>query len=199
MVKKSKLFKLFVLLGFKGILCIICLASVGAALVTYTSSITATPTLQLTQGATTATWTLYINEVNQVRYLPGGFTEPTLNTADTTTYCFKVVTDTHKVCAVNVELTAAVDAAKFSRFDITVLSSTGGSWGAETLYSGATGTGTKTAIDGLTPGDAGYVHQASSSTVYYLIKVTYSYDLVDYNDAIPITVRLTPLPQDDFT
>ncbi len=198
MAKQSRFFKLFVSLGIKGIVCILCLASVGVALVTYTAQITATPTLQLAQGATTATWTLYVNEVDQVRYMPGGFTEATLDTGDSATYCFRVVTDAQKVCAVKVELTAAMDSEKFSKFDITVRSSTGGAWGAETLYAASTGAGTKAAIDGLTLGDAGYVHQAVSSTVYYEVKVTYSYDLVDDQTPIPITLRLTPLPQDSF-
>ncbi len=199
MVNKNKLFKLFVSLGIKGIMCILCLASMGVALVTYTTQITATPTLQLTQGATTATWMLYVNEVDQVRYMPGGFTEPTLDTGNSATYCFRVVTDAYKVCAVKVELITAMDPTKFSKFDITVRSSTGAAWGAETLYSAATGGGTKAAIDGLTPGDAGYVHQAASSTKYYEVKVTYSYDLVDNSTEIPITLRLTPLPQDGLT
>lgn len=197
-MKKSKLFKLFLSLGIKGIVCILCLASMAVALVTYTAQITATPTVQLTQGSTTAAWTLYVNEVDQVRYMPGGLTEATLNTGDTATYCFKVVTDANKVCAVKVELTTAMDPAKFSKFDITVRSSTGDAWGAETLYAASTGAGTKAAIDGLAS-DAGYIHQAVSSTNYYEVKVTYSYDLVDNSTAIPITLRLTPLPQDSFT
>ncbi len=198
-MKKSKLFKLFLSLGIKGIVCILCLASMAVALVTYTAQITATPTVQLTQGATTAAWTLYVNEVDQVRYMPGGLTEATLDTGDTATYCFRVVTDAQKVCAVKVELTTAMDPTKFSKFDITVRSSTGDAWGAETLYAASTGAGTKAAIDGLTLGDAGYVHQAVSTTKYYEVKVTYSYDLVDNSTAIPITLRLTPLPQDSFT
>lgn len=199
MIKKSKLFKLLVSLGIKGILCIICLASVATALVTYTTAITVNPTVQLTQGATTATWTLYINEVDQVRYLPGGFDKSTLNTANTATYSFKVTTDANRVCAVKVELDAAVDENKFSKFDLTVLSSTGTDWSAETLYSASTGTGTKAAIDGLTTGDAAYIHQSTSTTMYYEVKVTFSYNLVDDTTPIPITMRLTPLPQGSFT
>ena len=198
MLKKSKLFKLLVALGVKGILCIVCLASVGTALVTYSIVITATPIAQFTQGSTTASWSLYINEVDQVRYVPGGFTEPTLDTGDTGTYCFKVVTDANKVCAIKVELESAVDDEKFSRFDITVRSSTGGAWGAETLYSASTGVDTKAAIDGLTAADAAYIHQPVSTTKYYEVVVTYSYDLVDTTTEIPITVKLTPLPQDSF-
>ena len=80
-----------------------------------------------------------MNEVNQARYMPGGFSEPTLNTGDTSTYSFKVVTDANKVCAVKVDLTSEMDESKFSNFVITVRSSTGGSWGAETLYAASTG------------------------------------------------------------
>jgi hypothetical protein len=199
MVKKSKLFKLLVSLGIKGVLCIICLASIATALVTYSTAITANPTVQLTQGATSATWTLYVNEVDQVRYLPGGFSEPTLSTGNTATYSFKVVTDGNKVCAVKVALDAAVDNTKFSQFDITVRSSTGSDWGPETIYSASTGTSTKDSINGLTLGDAAYIHQTTFTTKYYEVKVTYSYDLLDDNSAVPITLRLTPLPQDSFT
>ena len=199
MVKKGKLLKLFISLGIKGIICIVCLASVAFALVSYTSTVTTTPTQQLTVGTDTAAWTIYVNEVNQIRYLPGGPSEPTLDTGDTGTYAFKVVTDADKVCAVKVELTSAMAGAKFSNFDITVRSSTGGAWGAETLYAASTGGGTKASIDGLTPSDAAYIHQATSTTKYYEIKVTYSYDKVDDPTPIPVTLRFTPLPQDNFT
>jgi|WetSurMetagenome_2_1015567.scaffolds.fasta_scaffold81861_3 hypothetical protein len=199
MVTKGKLAKLFVSLGVKGILCIICLASVTAALVTYTSSITATPTMQLKQGITTSTWTLYVNEVDQVRYLPGGFSQETVDAENTSTYCFAVTTDANKVCAVKIQLVSAMDSAKFSRFDLTVRSSTGGAWSNETIYNAATGTNNKASIDGLTLDDAAYVHQGNSATKYYEVMVTYSYDKVDSEVAIPITVQLTPLPLNSFT
>lgn len=199
MVTKGKLTKLFVSLGLKGILCIICLASVTAALVTYSSTITATPMTQLTQGATTATWNLYVNEVDQVRYLPGGFLEETVSGSNTSTYCFAVSTDANKVCAVKLQLTSVMDTSKFSRFEITVRSSTGGAWSNETLYTAPTGTSVKEAINGLTADDAGYIHQDLSATKYYEVRVTYSYDKVDSEDAIPITVQLTPLPLNSFT
>jgi len=199
MPTSKKIAKLVVSIGIKGILCIICLASVGAALVTYTSTVTVNPKLQLTSGATTASWFIYVNEQNQMRYLPGGFNEVTLATSDPTTYCFKVVTDSNKVCAVKVELTSTINASKFSKFQITMRSSTGDTWGDEPLYSDALGTNTVSNIDGLTPGSAAYVHQATSATKYYEIKVTYSYDLVGEDGQVPVTVQLTPLPRDSFT
>lgn len=202
MVQKSKLLKLFVSLGVKGILCIVCLASVGFALVTYNGTVTTTPTQQLTVGTIDSAWTIYVNEVNQVRYVPGvpdQFTEPTLNIADTSTYSFKVVTDANKVCAVKIGLTTAMDTAKFSKFDITASSSTGGAWGAETLYAASTGGTTKAAVNGLLQDDAAYIHQTNSAIKYYEIQVTYSYDKVDNTTAIPVTLQLTPFPQDSFT
>jgi intein-encoded DNA endonuclease-like protein len=140
-----------------------------------------------------------VNDVNQVRYLPGGSAEPTLNTGESSTYAFKVVTDTNKVCAIKIELTSAVNGSKFSNFNITVRSSTGGAWTDETLYAGATGVSTKSYINGLTGGDAGYVHQAASTTRYYEVKVTYSYDKVDATAQVTATFQYTPLPQNSFT
>jgi hypothetical protein len=202
MLKKGKLGKLFVSLGINGIICIICLASVAVALVNYQGTVTTSPTRQLTVGTITDAWTFYVNEVNQVRYVPGvpdQFTLPTLDTGDTGTYSFKVVTDANKVCAVKVELVTAMDPATFSRFDITVSSSTGGAWGAETLYAASTGGTSKTAVDGLIQGDATYIHQTNSATKYYEVKVTYSYDLVDDTTQIPVVLELTPLPQNNFS
>lgn len=198
MANKRKIFKLFVSLGVKGLLCIVCLAAVGFALVTYTNSVTISPKIQLSIGETTASWNIYVNEVDQVRYMPGGSSQPTLNTADSSTYSFKVTTDAYKVCAVKVELTTAMDVSLFSKFQITVLSSTGDAWGAETLYAASTGATTKAYVDGLTPGDAAYIHQDISTVSYYIIQVTYSYDLVSQDTQIPITFQFTPLPQDGF-
>jgi len=139
-----------------------------------------------------------VNDVNQIRYLPGGSTEPTLNTGDANTYAAKVVTDANKVCAVKIELTSAMDPAKFSNFNIVVRSSTGGAWADETLYAASTGATTKSFINGLTSGDAAYIHQAASTTKYYEVKVTYSYDKVDATAQVTATFQYTPLPQDSF-
>ncbi len=197
-----KFLKIFTSLGIKGVLCIVCLAIVSLSLVfslvTYTSTVNISPFEQLSVGQPTASWTIYVNEVNQVRYIPGEFTEPTLNPSDTSTYAFKVVTDTHKVCAVKLQLASAMDPAKFSNFEVTVLSSTGGAWTQEQLYTGATGSNTKAYVDGLVQGDAAYVHQELSTTSYYLVQVTYSYDLLNQTSTIPVTFQFTPLPQDSF-
>ena len=198
MMNKRRFLKLFVSIGVKGALCLICLAAVGFALFTYTGSVVVTPVQQLSVGAASASWNIYVNEVNQVRYMPGGFSEPTLNPSDTSTYAFKVVTDSQKVCAVEVQLASNVNAGEFSNFTITVLSSTAGSWGQEPLYAAATGSTTKAYINGLVQGDAAYIHQDVSTTKYYLIQVTYSYNLVNATSQIPVTFEFTPLPLNGF-
>ena len=199
MVNKRRVVSAFLLLGVKGILCLVCLSTVVLALVTYTATVTVTPVKQLSTGATSAAWTFYVNEVNQVRYLPGDSSELTLNTSDTNTYALKIVTDSNKVCAIKIELTAAMNSSKFTNFDVTIRSSTGGAWGDETLYAASTGGTTKASVDGLLEGDAAYIHQESTTTKYYEIKVTYSYDKVDETSQIGVTFRFTPLPQDSFT
>jgi hypothetical protein len=191
--------KLFASMGSKAIICLICLAiclaSVSFALVTYTSTVTITPVVQLSVGTATTSWTIYQNEQN-TKYMPGGSTETTLAPADTSTYAFEVATDANKVCAVEVELTSAMDPSKFSSFDITVLSSSGGAWTVASLYTGPTGSTTTPYIDGLTQGAAAYIHQGLSLTMYYEIQVTYSYD----GNSAPLTAtfQFTPLPLNSF-
>jgi hypothetical protein len=187
------------MLGVEGLICLASLTMIAFALVTYAATVTVNPTQQFIIGATTASWTVYVNDVNQVRYLPSSSTEPALNTSDPGTYAFKVVTDANKVCAINITLTSAVNSSKFSNFNITVRSSTGGAWSDETLYAGATGTAAKSYINGLTGGDAGYIHQAVSTIKYYEVKVSYSYDKVDETAQVTVTFQYTPLPQDSFT
>ncbi len=199
MSNKAKLRKLTVSLIIKGLICLICLASVSFALVTYTNALTISPTHQLSVGTATATWTIYVNEVNQVRYMPGGFSTPTLSTGEPSTYAFKVLTNADNVCAVKMELTSAMDASKFSQFDITVLSSTAdGTWSAEPLYAASTSGTTKAFINGLMPGDAAYIHQDASTTKYYLIQVTYTYNPSADNTQIPATFTFTPFTQASF-
>lgn len=195
MVNKRRIISL---LSIKGIICIVFVIAVGIALVVFTASVTVNPVRQISTGAITASWDIYVNEVNQARYLPGGSSEPALNTGDPSTYASKVVTDSNKVCAVKIELTSAVDSSKFSNFNITVRSSSGGAWSDETLYASASGATTKSYIDGLTPGDSGYIHQTTSTTKYYEMKVTYSYDKVDEIDQLNVVFQYTPLPQDSF-
>ena len=185
-------------LGLKGILVLVALTTIGFALVTYSATVQVNPIQQFTIGATSDSWTVYVNEVNQVRYLSGGSSQPTFNASDTDTYASKVVTDANKVCVVKIELTEAINSSKFSNFNITAQYWTGAAWDDATLYDAATGSTPKSSIDGLTGGDAGYIHQAVSTTTYYLIKVTYSYDLVDETDQVTATFQYTPLPQDSF-
>jgi hypothetical protein len=198
--------KLRELLGVKGLLCLASLIVVALALVSYTATVTIAPTAQFTIGATTATWTIYVNDVDEIRYLPGtgtpsGSQQPGApSDPDPNTFAFKVVTDSARVCAVNITLSSAVSSSKFSKFQITVMfwNSTSSAWQDETLYANATGSTTKAYIDGLISGDHAYVHHAASLTRYYLIKVTYSYDLVDETDSVTVTFEYTPLPQSSF-
>ena len=195
-MKRTK--RIGALLGIKGVLSIASLATIAVALVVYTASVTMTPTLQFTIGASSDTWDVYINEVDEVRYLPGGDSEPTFDSGDTSTYAFRVVTDANKVCAVAIELTVAMDNTKFSNFDITVNYWTGAAWSPVTLYDSNTGSSTITSIDGLTT-NAGYIHQTTSADLYYMVEVTYSYDLVDDTTQVIATFQYTPLAQDSFT
>ena len=195
----NKIKKIGAILGVKGVLAVASLTTIAFALVVYPAAVTVNPTQQFTIGATSDSWTVYINEVNQVRYLPGADSQPTFNSSDTGTYAFRVTTDANKVCAVKIDLTSAMDNAKFSNFDITVSYWTGAAWASATLYASNTGATTISEIDGLSAGAAGYIHQAVSTTTYYLVKVTYSYDLVDTTTQVNANFRYTPLPQNNFT
>jgi len=187
----NKIRKIGALLGVKGVLSIAALSTIALALVVYSASVTIAPTVQFTLGASTASWTVYVNEVDQVRYLPGGNSAP----LDSSSYAFRVVTDANKASAVQIELTSAMDSGLFSNFDITVsywVAGTG--WVSATLYDSATGGSSIGSIDGLTT-NAGYIRQAASNDIYYLVRVTYSYDLVDTTTPITATFQYTPLPQ----
>lgn len=190
--------KLLAILGVKGILSVASLTTIALALVVYTAALTVNPAQQFTIGATSDSWTVYVNDVNQARYFPGGFSQPTFDAGNTSTYAFKVVTDANKVCAVKIELTSAINSSKFSSFTITAQWWIGTAWADATLYDAATGTTPKASINGLTGGDTAYIHQATSATTYYLIKVTYSYDLVDATTQVTATFRYTPLPASAF-
>ncbi|HMK95467.1 MAG TPA: hypothetical protein VK536_08740 [Candidatus Limnocylindrales bacterium] len=198
MSNKRRLLKLFVSPSLKVALCLVCLVAVSFALVIYSGSVVINPVEQLSIGASSTSWNIYVNEVNQTRYMPGGFTEPTLNQSDTSTYAFRVVTDQYKVCAIKVQLSTAMSSSEFSNFNITVLSSTGGSWAQEPLFTAANGSTNKAFINGTVQGDAAYIHQDLSTTKYYLIQVTYSYDLVNATAQIPVTFEFTPLPANSF-
>jgi hypothetical protein len=202
-MKVKTIRKIRVILGVKGLLCLASLTAIALALVAYTATVTVTPTQQLTVGATSASWTVYVNDEDEIRYLPGsgtpaGSEEPTFNASDSSTYAFRVVTDASKVCAVKIRLTSDVDNNKFSKFQITAKQWNGSAWVDETLYNATTGSNIKSYIDGLTYGDAGYVYQNTSETGYYLIKVTYSY-LSDETSQVTVTFQYTPIPQDSFS
>ncbi|MBE0520543.1 hypothetical protein IBX35_05835 [Candidatus Bathyarchaeota archaeon] len=195
--------KLRAALGIKGLLCIASLATIALALVYYTAVVTITPVQQFIIGATTDDWTVYVNDVDQLRYLPGegtpaGSTPPgTAPNGGSSTFAFKVATDAGKACAVNITLTTPVaDLANFSKFEIRVMywDTTTVKWLDATIWDAQTGGSTKTYIDGLT-GDFGYIQQPVSTSLYYLIKVTYSYDIADYATAFNVTFSYTPLPQ----
>jgi hypothetical protein len=168
-------------------------------MVSYSSEISASPNQQFSVGSSSYKWDVYVSDVNQVRYLPGEAASPLLNTGDSFTYAFKVVTDSNRVCAVKIELTSTVDKAKFSNFNITVMrwDDVGAKWVSEPIYAAQTGNATKTSIDG-TSSDAGYIHQALSTKEYYILKVTYSYNLVDTTTPVDTYVQYTPLPQTSF-
>ena len=191
--------KLRAILGVKGSLCLLSLAIVVLALVAYQAQVTITPKKQFTIGATTQSWTIYVNDVNQIRYLPGSGSPtgsvPPIAPVDTdpTSFAFYVVTDASKGCAVNITLTSPVNSSKFSKFEIRALSWVG-SWSAVTIYDQPSGVGTKPFIDGLT-NDFGYIQQSGVASTFYLLNMTYSYDLVDTTTAFNVTFSYTPLPQ----
>jgi hypothetical protein len=190
--------KLKVIFGVKGLLCLASLSLIAFALVTYTANVIINPVQQFTIGSTSDSWSVYVNDVNKIRYLPGGSTELTLDTGNTSTYAFKAVTDAQKLCAIKIELTSAINSSKFSNFNITAKYWSGSAWTDETIYNAATGSTPKSYIDGLTLGDSAYIHQALSTTRYYSVKVAYSYDKVDETAQTTATFQYTPLPQDSF-
>jgi hypothetical protein len=187
----NRIRKIRALLGVKGLLAIASLTSIALALVVYTASVTITPTAQFTLGASSDSWTVYINEVNQVRYLPGGDTPPSTGA----TNAFSLDT-TNRGCAVQIELTSAMNSAVFSNFDITVMyyDATIPGWTSAQLYDSASGGSPITSIDGLTT-NAGFIRQAlGTGATSYLIRVTYSYDIVHDTTGVTATFQYTPLP-----
>ena len=184
----NKIRKIRALLGIKGLLAVASLTSIALALVVYTASVAITPTTQFTLGTASDSWNIYINEVNQVRYLPGGSILP-----DSSSFAFRLDT-TNKGCAVQIELTSAMSNGLFSNFDITVMYWDGSAWASAQLYNSATGGSTISSIDGTTT-NAGFIRQAlGTGTTYYLVQVTYSYNLVDTTSAVTATFQYTPLP-----
>lgn len=189
-------------LGIKGFLCIVSLVAIGLALVVYTATVTITPTSMFTLGATTDSWTIYVNDVSQTRYLPSNGSTPAGSfppngppaVGSPSTYAFYVSTGADKVCAVNITMPSPVNSSKFSSFQITVKQWAVGSWVGIDVYDAPTGGSTKSFIDGTT-NDFGYVQHPVSTSAYYVICVTYSYDLVDSTSQVNATFQYTPLPQ----
>ena len=195
--------KLKAVLGVKGSLCLLSLAMVILALVAYTAQVTITPTKPFTIGATTDSWTVYVNDVDETRYLPSNGSTPAGSfppngppaIGDTSSYAFYVSTDADKACSVNITMSTPADNTKFSSFQVTVKQYVGGTgWVDASIYDAATGGSTKSYIDG-TANDFGYVQHLVSTNTFYAICVTYSYDLVDTASAVSVTFQYTPLPQ----
>lgn len=168
--------------------------AIGMELFFYTTTLTITPYKQLSQGASTASWTVYVNDFDQTQYVPGATSEPAFNAGDSSTYAFNVTTDANRACSVEINLAEAMPSSDFSNFNITVLYWTGSAWATATLYDSATGGAPISYIDGLTT-NAGYIQQAVSTSTYYLVAINYSY--IQLNPSAPYTVDLqfTPLPE----
>ena len=177
-------------------------AASAAVLLMYTQTLTLTPYKQFSLGTSTVSWTAYVNEIDQNIYVPSGAAPSDLEEFNATTYAFSVQTDANKVCAVKIELATPVSNLDFSNFDITVLTWTPGipsTWTPATLYNAPTGTTTVTDLDGLATGASAYIHQAANTpTTFYLVRVTYSYNLVDTTTPYTIDFKYTPLPQNSF-
>ena len=128
--------------------------------------------------------------------MPGATAEPTFDASDTSTYAFNVTTDSTEVCAVEISLETPVSSSDFSSFQITVLCWDGTEWPLSTLYNAATGSTTIPYIDGTTS-TPGYIHQALSTSMYYLVAITYTY-ISDTTTSYTINLQYTPLPLTSF-
>ncbi|TRO51290.1 hypothetical protein E2P61_06545 [Candidatus Bathyarchaeota archaeon] len=186
----SKIRKISAVLGIKGLLAVASLTSIAIALVVYSTAVTITPANQFTMGPATYSWNVYINDQNAVRYLPGDTAPPSTGS----TYAFSL-NDLGTDCAVQIQLTSAMSSGLFSNFDITVMYyDTTLGWTTAQLYDSAIGGSTLTSINGLntTPG---FIRQAAGAgATSYLIRVTYSYDIVGATTPVTATFQYTPLP-----
>jgi hypothetical protein len=196
--------KLRAILGVKGSLCLLSLAMVVLALVAYTATVTITPAKLFTVGATTDSWTVYVNDYNETRYLPSSASVPAGSSppigppaiGDPSSFAFHVSTGTDKACAVNITMSTPANNNTFSSFQITVKSWTGLTWNDIAIYDAPTGGSAKSFIRGTNAtNDFGYVQHPVSTSTFYVICVTYSYDLVDTIDVVTVTFQYTPLPQ----
>ncbi len=172
--------------------------AVAVTLSSYTTTLTITGVKQLSQGASTSSWTVYVNEQNQIQYVPGATSEPIFNPDDTSTYAFNVTTDANKACSVEINLALPVS-SDFSSFEITVLYWTGSAWSSAQLYTTATGSTPLTFIDGTMSSTSGYIQQAVSTSTYYLVEVTYTYTQANPpNTPYTVDFVFTPLPEAPF-
>ena len=192
--------KLKAALGIKGFLCIASLITIALAFMVYYADVIITPETLFTMGVTSDSWTVYVNDYNETRYLPSdpasappGSSPP----IDNSTYAFYVSTSADKACAVNITMQTPADNNTFSSFYITVKQwKLGTGWVNVTLYDAATGGSTKDFIRGTNAtNDFGYVRQSGIASMYYVICVTYSYDIVDTLSQVTVTFQYTPLPQ----
>lgn len=197
--------KLRAALGVKGFLCVASLITIALALVYYTAVVTINPYRQFIVGATTDDWRVYVNDIDQVRYLPGDGTPAGSVTpvgvppsdGNVSTFAFKVWPDASRACAVNITLDySSTDLANFSKFEIRVMywNTLSAGWEKATIYNASSGGPTKDFING-TAADFGYILQSVSTELYYLMNVTYSYDIADYATPFNVTFSYTPLPQ----
>ena len=190
--------KLRAILGVKASLCLFSLAMVVLALVAYTATVTITPTKLFTVGVTTDSWTVYVNDYNETRYLPNNGSTPagSYPPNDASSYAFYVSTGADKNCSVNITMSTPADNNTFSSFQITVKQWSAPAWVATNIYDAPTGGNIKSFIRGTNAtNDFGYVQHPISTSTYYVICVTYSYDLVDTTDVVTVTFQYTPLPQ----
>jgi hypothetical protein len=167
--------------------------AVAEMLTTYTTTISITGFIQLSQGATTSSWTVYPNEI-ATQYVPGGASEPTFNPDATSTYAFNVTTDSHEACSVEINLAAPVS-SDFSSFQITVLRWTGSEWSSATLYAAATGGSTITYIDGTQTNAVGYVREVISSSTYFLVEIAFNYTPTGTPGTYTVNLQFTPYPE----
>ena len=196
--------KLKAILGVKGALCLLSLGIVVLALVAYTAQVTITPTKPFTIGATTDSWTVYVNDVDETRYLPSNGSTPAGSfppngppaIGDASSYAFYVSTDADKAISVNITMSTPADNNTFSSFQITVKNWTGLTWNDIDIYDAPTGGNIIPFINGRGPtAGYGYVQHPVSTSTFYAICVTYSYDLVDTTSVVSVTFQYTPLPQ----
>ena len=196
--------KLKAALGIKGFLCIASLITIALAFMVYYADVIITPKTLFTMGVASDSWTVYVNDYNETRYLPNNGTAPAGSFppngspgGNPSSYAFYVSTGADKACAVNITMETPADNNTFSSFQITVKQWVRGTgWVNASLYDAATDGSTKDFIRGTNAtNDFGYVQQSGIASTYYLMCVTYSYDIVDTISQVTVTFQYTPLPR----